>query len=311
MATLTELQKQALERRRIAEIQSKNLPIVGQLDAEGDRIGLLSAMFGTRPAINQGIIDPNVSVNDPALFNIYPQIRGSQSIGKSGLISDANAGSSKSKTLNTAQTKQISTQQPTNSNIFGDVLGTVFPGIDQSNKQLINAAILQGSLELLKPRQPSEGLAGQFGRAITAGQKVGTDLQKQELENLVAGVGLQKTAAEIQELQKTKPGKQVSVTKEKRELFEKVIDTVYDTDPSFKTTVDLIKEKVGTDISSNLGDEQRRAIELEAMSINASTGLGVVESTKIAAQNFLTGQKSIPTVSGEDRFAGRTIKEKK
>ena len=47
------------------------------------------------------------------------------------------------------------------------------------------------------------------------------------------------------------------------------------------------------------------------MSINASTGLGAVESTKIAAQNFLTGQKSIPTVSGEDRFAGRTIKEKK
>ena len=280
---------------------------IGKIGLDGKQITFLDAMQG-RGLPHYSSNPFNVPTPTGINYNDLTQQLSNQPINRAGLISNANAGLS----MPVMQTNtQIPTQQPTSSNIFGDVLGTVFPGIDQSNKQLINAAILQGSLELLKPRQAGENLASQFGRAITAGQKVGTDLEKQALEKLVTQFGLQKTAAEIQELQKTKPGKQVSITKEKRELFEKVIDTVYDTDPSFKTTVDLIKEKVGTDISSNLGDEQRRAIELEAMSINASTGLGAVESTKIAAQNFLTGQKSIPTVSGEDRFAGRTIKEKK
>jgi hypothetical protein len=304
MATLTELQKQALERRRIAEIQSKNLPIVGQLDAEGDRIGLLSAMFGTRPAINQGIIDPNVSVNDPALFNIYPQIRGSQGIGKSGLISDANAGSSMPVMQPAMQTnRQIPMQQPTNSNIFGDVLGTVFPGIDQSNKQLINAAILQGSLELLKPRQPSEGLAGQFGRAITAGQKVGTDLQKQELENLVAGVGLQKTAAEINKLQReAKEGKQVNVTKSKIKAFENIIDPLYDSNPSFAADIELLKQR--TNDSGNLNPDTRSALQLEAMAIGGNPS----EAIQQAVKNYLSGslvsnQNQTSTQTGVDPYA--------
>ncbi len=47
----------------------------------------------------------------------------------------------------------------------------MFPGIDQSNKQLINAAILRGSLELLKPRQPGENFASQAARALEAGIK--------------------------------------------------------------------------------------------------------------------------------------------
>ena len=304
MATLTELQKQALERRRIAEIQSKNLPIVGQLDAEGDRIGLLSAMFGTRPAINQGIVDPNVSVNDPALFNIYPQIRGSQSIGKSGLISDANAGSSMPVMQPAMQTnRQIPTQQTTSSNIFGDVLGTVFPGIDQSNKQLINAAILQGSLELLKPRQPSEGLAGQFGRAITAGQKVGTDLQKQELENLVAGVGLQKTAAEINKLQQeAKEGKQVNVTKSKIKAFENIIDPLYDSNPSFAADIELLKQR--TNDSGDLNPDTRSALQLEAMAIGGNPS----EAIQQAVKNYLSGslvsnQNQTSTQTGVDPYA--------
>jgi len=302
MATLTELQKQALERRRIAEIQSKNLPIVGQLDAEGDRIGLLSAMFGTRPAINQGIVDPNVSVNDPALFNIYPQIRGSQSIGKSGLISDANTGSSMPVMQPAMQTNTPTpTQQP--SNIFGDVLGTVFPGIDQSNKQLINAAILQGSLELLKPRQPSEGLAGQFGRAITAGQKVGTDLQKQELENLVAGVGLQKTAAEINKLQQeAKEGKQVNVTKSKIKAFENIIDPLYDSNPSFAADIELLKQR--SDDIGDLNPKTRSALQLEAMAIGGNPS----EAIQQAVKNYLSGslvsnQNQTSTQTGVDPYA--------
>ena len=293
---LTQEEQLALDLRRYESIISnpvfRNKGTARNIDMQPQNAAAVAQMIQNNPSLNPGGMLSTTTNN------------------RSGLISDANAGSSMPVMQPDMQTNtQIPTQQPTSSNIFGDVLGTVFPGIDQSNKQLINAAILKGSLELLKPKQPGENLASQFGRAITAGQKVGTDSQKQSLENLVAGVGLQKTAAEIQALQKTKPGKQVSITKEKRELFEKVIDTVYDTDPSFKTTVDLIKERVGTDISSNLGEDQRRAIELEAMSINASTGLGAVESTKIAAQNFLTGQKSInnqnqaSTQTGVDPYA--------
>ena len=55
--------------------------------------------------------------------------------------------------------------------------GTLFPylgmagGKAPSNKDLINAAILRGSLELLKPRQPGENLASQASRALQAGQE--------------------------------------------------------------------------------------------------------------------------------------------
>jgi len=196
------------------------------------------------------------------------------------------------------QTRSAQNEQNLQENIFGERLAqALFPGINQDNKQLINAAILRGSLELLKPRQPGENLASQLGRGLEAGTQFGKDIQQRGLEALATQAKLSQAQAA---LQKAKLGKQVSVTKEKREAFGEVIDTIYDTDPTFKTTVDLIKQKVGTDIGSDLGDDQRRAIELEAMSINASTGLGVVESTKIAAQNFLTGQKSIPSTSGED-----------
>ena len=55
--------------------------------------------------------------------------------------------------------------------------GTLFPylgmagGKAPSNKDLINAAILRGSLELLKPRQPGENVASQASRALQAGQE--------------------------------------------------------------------------------------------------------------------------------------------
>ena len=54
----------------------------------------------------------------------------------------------------------------------------LFPGtLDISNKDLINAAILRGSLEILKPRQPGENFASQASRALEAGLKTQTDVQ--------------------------------------------------------------------------------------------------------------------------------------
>ena len=58
---------------------------------------------------------------------------------------------------------------------FEGLLGNlVFPQLlnsNPTNKQLIDAAILRGSLELLKPRQPGENLASQASRALQAGQE--------------------------------------------------------------------------------------------------------------------------------------------
>jgi hypothetical protein len=50
----------------------------------------------------------------------------------------------------------------------------LFPGISgqATNKELIDAAILRGSLELLKPRQPGENFASQAARALEAGISV-------------------------------------------------------------------------------------------------------------------------------------------
>lgn len=61
-----------------------------------------------------------------------------------------------------------------------------------TNKQLIDAAILRGSLELLKPRQAGENFASQLGRGITAAtqfsQSLTPDLDQQikalELEQM-------------------------------------------------------------------------------------------------------------------------------
>lgn len=53
----------------------------------------------------------------------------------------------------------------------------LFPGtLDISNKDLINAAILKGSLEILKPRQPGENFASQASRALEAGLKTQLDV---------------------------------------------------------------------------------------------------------------------------------------
>jgi hypothetical protein len=57
---------------------------------------------------------------------------------------------------------------------FRGLLGNlVLPGLSAqpTNKQLIDAAILRGSLELLKPRQAGENFASQIGRSLQSGRQ--------------------------------------------------------------------------------------------------------------------------------------------
>lgn len=63
-----------------------------------------------------------------------------------------------------------------------------------SNKDLINAAILRGSLELLKPKQPGENIASQLGRGLQAGAETTKLLQSQgndKIDDMLKRIELQ------------------------------------------------------------------------------------------------------------------------
>ncbi len=286
---------------------------IGKIGLDGKQITFLDAMQGR--GLPQYSSNPfNVPTPTGINYNDLTQQLSNQPINRAGLISNANAGSS----MPVMQTNtQIPTQQPTSSNIFGDVLGTVFPGIAQSNKQLINAAILQGSLELLKPKQPGENLASQFGRAITAGQKVGTDLEKQALEKLVTQFGLQKTAAEIQKLQKdTKEGKPIKQSKEQSRIYKSAIDSLIDIDKDFASDINTIQKKAGD--YGGLEEETKDLLSLAAIDlVNRGEFKDPTAALREVAKRLATGQLSInnqtqePTQTGVDRFADKNIKIKK
>ena len=84
----------------------------------------------------------------------------------------------------------------------------VIPGSagNLSNKDLINAAILRGSLELLKPKQPGENLASQFGRGLTAASETATSLQG-DVDSMLKKIELEEKLTERQQAEVRKEGK--------------------------------------------------------------------------------------------------------
>lgn len=300
---LTQEEQLALDLRRYESIISnpvfRNRGNARNIDMQPQNAAAVAQMIQNNSSLNPGGMLSTTTDNTP------------------GLISDANAGSSMPVMQPVMQTNtQIPTQQTTNSNIFGDVLGTVFPGIDQSNKQLINAAILQGSLELLKPRQAGENLASQFGRAITAGQKVGTDLEKQALEKLVTQFGLQKTAAEIQKVQKdTKKGKPIEQSKEQSRIYKSAIDSLIDIDKDFASDINTIQKIAGD--YGGLEEETKDLLSLAAIDlVNRGEFKDPTAALREVAKRLATGKLSInnqnqeSAQSGVDRFANKNIKIK-
>lgn len=300
---LTQEEQLALDLRRYESIISnpvfRNRGNARNIDMQPQNAAAVAQMIQNNSSLNPGGMLSTTTNNTP------------------GLISDANAGSSMPVMQPVMQTNtQIPTQQTTNSNIFGDVLGTVFPGIDQSNKQLINAAILQGSLELLKPRQAGENLASQFGRAITAGQKVGTDLEKQALEKLVTQFGLQKTAAEIQKVQKdTKKGKPIEQSKEQSRIYKSAIDSLIDIDKDFASDINTIQKIAGD--YGGLEEETKDLLSLAAIDlVNRGEFKDPTAALREVAKRLATGKLSInnqnqeSAQSGVDRFANKNIKIK-
>ena len=94
-----------------------------------------------------------------------------------------------------------------------------------SNKDLINAAILRGSLELLKPKQPGENLASQFGRGLTAASETATSLQG-DVDSMLKKIQLQEKLEERVETQERKSGQtdfpEIGYSKEQQKVDENI-----------------------------------------------------------------------------------------
>jgi hypothetical protein len=210
-----------------------------------------------------------------------------------GLISQQNTNSTTQST-NTG-TNQVDNQvQQTNDtnpqNIFGERLAQAFfPGMPQSNKNLINAAILRGSLELLKPRQPGENLASQLGRGLEAGTQFGKDIQKRQLEALA-------TQASLLKAQQGKMPSQVTITENKLDSFKDLANVLRKTSPTFEKNLGSIQSKIGDMFGPEA--DTLKAIATEAIGRqSANPRLTPEQALEEAAVSILGGNISSMSVS--------------
>lgn len=163
-------------------------------------------------------------------------------------------------------------------NGFRGLLGNmVFPQLvnqNVTNKQLIDAAILRGSLEFLKPRQAGENLASQASRALEAGSQFGKDVFEQQQSAL-------ETLLKQQKLAQEKTPSQVTITDSKQFAFEDAIIGLYDISPEVRAAVDILGGKGGFSSPGVV------ALSAEAISVqSANPKLSITEAAKEAAKNI-------------------------
>lgn len=247
--------------------------------------------------MNAAAISEMIS-NNPQL-NPGGGILSSSESQNTGIISNANAGSTNVNPVVTNTTTDNEDKEP--QNIFGErIAQALFPGISQDNKQLINAAILRGSLELLKPRQPGENLASQLGRGLQAGTQLGADIQKRQLEALT-------TQAALLKAQQGKMPSQVTITENKLDSFKDLAGVLRKTSPTFEKNLGAIQSKIGDMFGPNA--DTLKALATEAIGRqSANPRLSPEQALEEAAVSILGGNISSISVSQteptEDKFAG-------
>ena len=109
----------------------------------------------------------------------------------------------------------------------------VLPGqlnFNPSNKQLIDAAILRGSLELLKPRQAGENFASQAARALDAATEPG------KLKAAFDEAAARKRAAS---------GSQLGITANEIGGARKLINAMISSNPTIKEDMKKIADNIG------------------------------------------------------------------
>lgn len=140
---------------------------------------------GRKVVGSQSVPGPNVNYNvgsvpKPPLPTLTRGDKLAATIAGGGLLYDGIINSPSSKFYDNAN---VANAMPPERPIVPNVDNTeitprfeqvLFPGISgqATNKELINAAILRGSLELLKPKQAGENFASQASRALEAGLDV-------------------------------------------------------------------------------------------------------------------------------------------
>ena len=168
---------------------------------------------------------------------------------------------------------------------FEGLLGNlVFPQLvnqNVTNKQLIDAAILRGSLELLKPRQPGENIASQAGRALQAGSQFGKDVFEQQQSAL-------ETLLKQQKLAQGSIRPQVTITAAKIMGFRDVGKALFENNEDFKN---IVKNLTGSDIF-NANNPKIKSITTNAISYQSEFGGTIDNAILESAKAFEKAQKA-------------------
>jgi hypothetical protein len=151
------------------------------------------------------------------------------------------------------------------------LLQVLFPNIGgkATNKELINAAILRASLEMLKPRATNENFASSAQRAITAGATVGTQ-----------NIGIYPTARAARQAGIDEGFTEVEVyQKDTGFAYKGTYDPVYANKPTKKTSANvnkIITPEVFEAFKAEPGNENFSDEEI----INGLKQLGYTEGTE-------------------------------
>lgn len=126
---------------------------------------------------------------------------------------------------------------------FETLLGSVtMPQLfNPTNKQLIDAAILRGSLELLKPKRPGENLASQASRSLDAMSIPGKTLSDARLAQAKAQAALMGD------------GTQLSLNKIEIATGKKLLQTLAKTNPDFGRRLKKLADESGMETYLGLG----------------------------------------------------------
>lgn len=150
-----------------------------------------------------------------------------------------------------------------------------------TNKQMIDAAILRGSLELLKPRQAGENFASQASRALKAGTDFGKDVFDQQQSAL-------ETLLKQQKLAQGSIRPQVTITAAKIMGFRDVGKALFENNQEFK---DIVTNLTGSDIF-NANNPKIRSITTNAISYQSEFGGTIDNAILESAKAFEKAQKA-------------------
>tara|TARA_R100000388_G_scaffold80_2_gene149 strand:+ start:772 stop:1383 length:612 start_codon:yes stop_codon:yes gene_type:complete len=183
---------------------------------------------------------------------------------------------------------------------FEGLLGNlVFPQLmntQPTNKQLIDAAILRGSLELLKPRQPGENLASQASRGLQAAAKFGSDVMEQRDASLVNQLRMLKLQKEMND------GTQLSLSMPELKGLTQVVKNTIRANPDLTKKLQEFADKIGDSYGRffDIDDETYISIATEVGILqNIYKDKSAPELTKMALDNLL-GNKPTSNVNPKD-----------